>query len=160
MPKTLHYQPTSCRWHSPFSSPWRYYLINQFYTWVAVSSTQSLCIVPCARIGSVCKPTNYSIHMTYYHVFVIGCKFYNARNNTHFPMMNGAHQEFFQTVVPVDPYFRSSRSNLTLILLMWKIWWAPNNASKWQMGFISAFKGLIPSLSIPSPSVPFSSYST
>jgi hypothetical protein len=26
---------------------------------------------------------------------------------------------------------------------MWRIWWAPNNASKWQMGFNSAFKGLI-----------------
>ena len=32
---------------------------------------------------------------------------------------------------------------LTLILLTWRIWWAPNNASKWQMGFNSAFKGLI-----------------
>jgi hypothetical protein len=31
---------------------------------------------------------------------------------------------------------------LTLILLMWRIWWAPNNASKWQMGFNSTFKGL------------------
>ena len=31
---------------------------------------------------------------------------------------------------------------LTLILLTWRIWWAPNNASKWQMVFISAFKGL------------------
>jgi hypothetical protein len=36
---------------------------------------------------------------------------------------------------------------LTLILLMWKIRWAPNNASKWEMGFNSAFKGLITSLS-------------
>ena len=26
---------------------------------------------------------------------------------------------------------------------MWKIWRAPNYASKWQMGFNSAFKGLI-----------------
>jgi len=32
---------------------------------------------------------------------------------------------------------------LTLILLMWRIWWAPNNASRWQMGFNSAFEGLI-----------------
>jgi len=24
---------------------------------------------------------------------------------------------------------------LALIMLTWKIWWAPNNASKWQMGF-------------------------
>jgi len=33
------------------------------------------------------------------------------------------------------------RSVLTLILLMWKIGWASNNASRWQMGFNSAFKG-------------------
>jgi uncharacterized membrane protein len=32
---------------------------------------------------------------------------------------------------------------LTLILLMWRIWLAANNASKWQMGFNSAFKLLI-----------------
>jgi hypothetical protein len=25
---------------------------------------------------------------------------------------------------------------------MWKIWWAPNNTSKWQMGFNSAFEEL------------------
>jgi len=31
---------------------------------------------------------------------------------------------------------------LTLYLLTWKIWWAPNNASKGQMGFNSACKGL------------------
>ena len=31
---------------------------------------------------------------------------------------------------------------LTLILLTWSIGWAPNNASKWQIGFNSAFKGL------------------
>jgi hypothetical protein len=31
---------------------------------------------------------------------------------------------------------------LTLILLTWNIGRAPNNVSKWQMGFNSAFKGL------------------
>ena len=31
---------------------------------------------------------------------------------------------------------------LTLILLKWKIWWAPNNASSWKMGYNSVFKGL------------------
>jgi len=33
-------------------------------------------------------------------------------------------------------------SILTLILLTWRIRWAPKNASRWQMGFNSAFKGL------------------
>jgi len=31
---------------------------------------------------------------------------------------------------------------LTLILLTWRIWWAPNNASRWQVGFNLTFKGL------------------
>jgi len=31
---------------------------------------------------------------------------------------------------------------ITLILLTWRIWWAPNNASMWQMGFNLAFKEL------------------
>ena len=33
--------------------------------------------------------------------------------------------------------------SLTLILLTWTIWRAPTNASKWRMGFNSAFKVLI-----------------
>ena len=33
-------------------------------------------------------------------------------------------------------------NNLTLILLTWRKWGAPNNASKYQMGFNSEFKGL------------------
>ena len=32
--------------------------------------------------------------------------------------------------------------SFTLILLTWRIWWAPNNANKRQIGFNSAFKGL------------------
>jgi len=34
-------------------------------------------------------------------------------------------------------------TGLTLNTLKWKIWWAPNNASRWQMGLNSAFKELI-----------------
>jgi len=37
----------------------------------------------------------------------------------------------------------TSGITLTLILLTWRIWWAPNNASKWQMGFNLVFIGLI-----------------
>jgi hypothetical protein len=32
--------------------------------------------------------------------------------------------------------------SLTLTLLTWRIWWDPNNASKWQVGFNSTCKGL------------------
>jgi len=34
----------------------------------------------------------------------------------------------------------NGRWDLTLNLLTWRIWWAPNNASRWQMRFNSAFK--------------------
>ena len=37
---------------------------------------------------------------------------------------------------------RKNCSFLTLIVLTWSIWCAPNNANKRQMGFNSAFKGL------------------
>jgi hypothetical protein len=33
--------------------------------------------------------------------------------------------------------------DLTLTLLTWTIWRAPTNASKWRMGFNSAFNGLM-----------------
>ena len=38
--------------------------------------------------------------------------------------------------------FFSLRQTLTLILLTWRIWWASKNASRWHMGFNTAFKGL------------------
>jgi hypothetical protein len=37
---------------------------------------------------------------------------------------------------------------LTLNLLTWTKWWAPASASKWQIGFNSAFKGLM-DISLP-----------
>ena len=40
------------------------------------------------------------------------------------------------------PTAQSRAPTLTLILLMWRIGWAPNNASRWQMEFNSAFKEL------------------
>jgi hypothetical protein len=35
------------------------------------------------------------------------------------------------------------KQHLTLILLTTRIWRAPNNTSKWQMGFNLEFKGLM-----------------
>jgi len=37
---------------------------------------------------------------------------------------------------------RLHSTSLTLTPLMWRIWWAPDNASKWQMVLNSALKGL------------------
>ena len=41
-------------------------------------------------------------------------------------------------ILPADGRLDLIR-RLTLIQLTWKIWWAPNNTSRWQMGFNSAF---------------------
>jgi hypothetical protein len=43
-------------------------------------------------------------------------------------------------ITEIAQYFEPDRY-LTLILLTWRIWW-PNDASRRQMGFKSAFKGL------------------
>ena len=40
------------------------------------------------------------------------------------------------------PTHEGSQIYLTLYLLTWRIWWVLNNASRWQMGFNLAFKGL------------------
>ena len=55
--------------------------------------------------------------------------------------MCSKHEEAWNKLI--KKFSASSWLILTLILLMWRIWWAPNNVSKWQMGFNSAFKGLI-----------------
>ena len=66
--------------------------------------------------------------------------------------MNKAKRTF--SFLPVNAMFCKSLNSelytttdtnyikLTLVLLTLRIQWDPNNASKWQMGFNSAFKGL------------------
>jgi hypothetical protein len=48
---------------------------------------------------------------------------------------------YFKKKVHIQ-YAVSCLAELTLILLMWRIWCASNNASRWQMGFNTVFKGL------------------
>jgi hypothetical protein len=54
----------------------------------------------------------------------------------------GEEMRRFQSGLSLD----TGEVNLTPILAMWRIWWAPNNASKWHMGYNSAFEGLIGSV--------------
>jgi len=46
-------------------------------------------------------------------------------------------------------FFKILKFTLTLIPLTWGIWRAPNNASRWQMGFNSVFKGLRYTINAP-----------
>jgi len=52
---------------------------------------------------------------------------------------NSFFKDHFNTILPLMLLLRET---LTLILLTWRIWWAPNNASKLQMGFNWEFKWL------------------
>jgi hypothetical protein len=52
----------------------------------------------------------------------------------------------------VKNFLQNSFLFLTLILLTWRIWRASNNASKWQMGFNAAFKGLTMKISLDTSS--------
>ena len=49
----------------------------------------------------------------------------------------------WHSVMPTVTIYRNHQTCLTLNLLTWTKWWAPASDSKWQMGFNSAFKGLI-----------------
>jgi hypothetical protein len=55
--------------------------------------------------------------------------------------------------VATDVYRNDCYTVLTLILLTWRIWWVPNNASKWQKELNSAFKGLTLGCSTPAVTV-------
>jgi len=63
------------------------------------------------------------------------------RANTWFILFEVLLQEY----VPIHIFYQflcNTVQILTLNSLTWKIWWAHNNASRWQMGFNSAFRGL------------------
>ena len=72
-------------------------------------------------------------------------------NGTHIYELNSSLKKItsiftfseIETGQPDRLYVEWSNNTLTLILLMWTKWRAPTNASKWRMGFNSAFKGLI-----------------
>jgi len=58
---------------------------------------------------------------------------------------NLASHDWFSVNAEVKVMCRINKGRhraLTLILLAWRIWWAPNNANNWQMRFNWAFKGV------------------
>jgi len=68
---------------------------------------------------------------------IIGCPECPCKHGT-----QTVDQLIFQCERLVNERAHLTSSVLTLILLTWRIWWAPNNASRRQLGFNSAFKGL------------------
>ena len=62
----------------------------------------------------------------------------------HFFLAHKLYTWWLQNVPGISLFLRNTKvyNNLNLNPLTWKIWWAPNNASRWKMGFNSAFKWL------------------
>jgi len=66
-----------------------------------------------------------------------------ARSHSLYPLSYSAHISHYTWVVQRQLNNQTtSTQHLTLYLQTWRILWAPNNASKGQMGFNLAFKGL------------------
>ena len=57
-------------------------------------------------------------------------------------MRTDGRTDMTKLIVAFCQFCKRAQKGLTLILLTWKIWLTPNNASKWQMGLNLAFKGL------------------
>jgi len=85
------------------------------------------------------------------HIFIMKPKFCNFHIRTvhldiikvFFYLPTYAQDFWFKRNIKIHIKNVPTCFGLTLNPLTWKIWWALNNASKWQMGFNSAFKGLI-----------------
>ena len=107
------------------------FCIRTAFFWVI---TQRVVVISYRRFG-----TTYRSHLRGLKVGPIVCPetsvinyHYSLRNN---PKARSSHL-LGGGILGITPL-------LTLILLTWRKWWAPNNASKQQMGFNSGFKGLI-----------------
>jgi uncharacterized membrane protein len=66
---------------------------------------------------------------------------YNLKNSPVSPCSRVLLELRASQEIPHNMAF-SSLLSLTLTLLTWRIWWASNNASRWQIGFNSAFEEL------------------
>ena len=108
---------------------------NHYFSGKAISITYSECVFVASGIQ----------HTTHMRLFVI-CGLSGSAILSHIISQTArfSGKRYWKYV-----YFGTERSHpavfnhLTLNPLTWKIRWAANNASRWQMGFNSAFKGLI-----------------
>ena len=98
------------------------------------------------RLWSKCGTLLVRVHYIYFHIPPTTNNFFEPHNgDTCDPVRCSADLSvvsgFLVDVISVKSVL-FCRTLLTLIPLMWRIWRAPNNASKWQVGLNLAFKVL------------------
>ena len=86
----------------------------------------------------------YFVRITLRLINMISLVNFKRKCISHGSLQVGSGQNHEITLYEITWFYtwRLRTYKLTLILLTWRIWWAPNNASKWQMGFNWVFKGL------------------
>jgi len=85
----------------------------------------------------------FQMQSTYYW-----CELQRLKDNSMLKICTQFHMLFHLflslfSFVSLYVWLRNNKSCLTLNLLTWRIRWAPNTASRWQMGFNLAFKFLM-----------------
>ena len=88
--------------------------------------------------------TRISCSIIFFPFGVTSSRFIRTTNLLHIYPMNATQEMLWQSL-----FITCTTCKLTLVLLMWRIGWAPNSASRWQMGLKSAFKGLRKRLLLP-----------
>ena len=111
-----------------------FFYISTFRSMCAVSNMAFL-VVPWFRVLPTCYSVTIRMILKWFQSpLLLLVSLYHFVFTFHMPYIYIVRSLYFR-IFPT--------SFLTLILLTWRIWWAPTNASKWRMGFSAAFKGLI-----------------
>jgi len=141
----------TCCWHQ-----WVFYLIPHLLIFVKalkkVTQVSTLSIV-CVAILHSCVRNFYPRYIgnergvLKRYKFVVTLESMKCNRMSPSTLPNPTKGACLPKILEQSPSWEASSSQLTklltLILLTWRIWWAFNNASRWQIGFNLAFKGLI-----------------
>jgi hypothetical protein len=109
-------------------------------------STSATCTVPVVPLN-YCLSLHYMVYVSKCIILLdpISLNIKKLQKLWSFALYNSFHSPLTSSCVDPNIFLRTLLfilTQLTLILLTWRIWWAPNNASKLQMGLNSVFKGL------------------
>jgi hypothetical protein len=114
---------------------------------IHVISVQVLSDLPWEECNKVSETSDQTCHATFLTTHTT-CRLNNAqRGSQKTYVLNRCNFDYIVGIIRHNCTYLFFIRLLTLILLTWKIGWATNNASKWQMGVNPEFKAIIIMLS-------------